>query len=212
MSYGISDVAADLHFSSSVYSINRSDMLPVIKPVFDEYVIKAKSYQTKDEIYPGIMTENLTGDERLFPFIEYVVNLAWDVLYSQGYDMNLFYTNIHNMWGQHHPKFSSMEQHIHGDVSQLTGFYFIDTPEDSSGMIIHDPRAVKAYAGLPIRDGELNLASNTVFYKPVPGDLIFTNSWLPHSFVRNKSDLPYNFIHINIGVTFRPDNSQPIVV
>ena len=82
MSYGISDVAADLHFSSSVYSINRSDMLPVIKPVFDEYVIKAKSYQTKDEIYPGIMTENLTGDERLFPFIEYVVNLAWDVLYS----------------------------------------------------------------------------------------------------------------------------------
>jgi len=121
------------------------------------------------------------------------------------------------MWGQYHPYSSSMEKHSHGYGAHLTGFYFLDTPDDSSTMYIHDPRSVKVHSDLPIRESlDLTLAHSTVYYTPKPGDLVFTNSWLEHSFTRNASKQPYNFIHINVSVVPRQNAlcnmDEPIVV
>jgi hypothetical protein len=208
MKYDISEYAADLHFASVVYRINRSDLLPTIKPVFNDYLKRAESSQKRDEIYPTLMTEELRGDERIWPFADYVANISWDILNSQGYFMDPFFTQVTAMWGQNHPKYSSMDQHIHSD-GVLCGFYFIDVPEDSSSMVIHDPRQSKTVRGLPIRNNpDLTLAYDMVHYTPQPGDLMFTNGWLPHSFTRNRSNNHYNFIHININVIDNP-NFQP---
>jgi hypothetical protein len=201
----------DNHFSSSVTRANIPEFLSTVKSVFEEYVKKSDSTQeNRNPVYPGIMTELLSADERMAPFVQYVNNLSWEILNHQGYNMDLFYTDASEMWGQYHPYSSNMEQHAHGGGIQLCGFYFIETPANSSKMFIHDPRSAKVQIGLPERQStELTSAHNLINYTPEPGDLIFTNSWLSHSFSRNASHLPYSFIHINVRVF---NNPQPVIV
>ena len=211
MSLDIEKYAVDYHFASTIHRAKEPQFLSTVKPVFDEYVQKIKNNSPpQSPVYPAILTELISSDERLHEFVQYVSNISWDVLNSQGYNMDLFYTNTSEIYGQHHPYTSNMEQHIHGLDVQLCGFYFIDTPPDSSKMFIHDPRTVKVYAGLPERQSDtLTSAHNMIYYSPEPGDLIFTNSWLAHSFSRNESQQPYNFLHINVRVAYKEDNICP---
>ena len=214
-----SNFNTDYHFTSAVYRSNEPQFLSSVKSVFNEFVEKSKcDNKNATPVYPCVMTELISSDERINPFRQFVSQRAWDILYSQGYDMDLFHTDAYEMWGQHHLYMSNMEQHIHGLDVQLCGFYFLDTPPDSSRMFLYDPRTVKIYAGLPERMSEsLTLAHNSVYYTPQPGDFIFTNSWLAHSFSRNASQDPYNFIHINIRASYKHNDicqvqSGPIVV
>ena len=217
MSLDIEKYAVDYHFASTLHRAKEPQFLSTVKPVFDEYVQKIKnSNPPQSLVYPAILTELISTDERLREFVQYVSNISWDVLNSQGYNMDLFYTDASEMWGHHYPYTSNMEQHIHGQDVQLCGFYFIDTPPNSLSMYIHDPRAVKIHAGLAERQSKtLTSAHNLVYYTPEPGDLIFINSWLAHSFSRNQSQHPYNFLHINIRVAYREDNvcsNGPIII
>ena len=41
-------------------------------------------------------------------------------------------------------------------------------------------------------------------FAPEEGQIVFTNSWLPHSFTRNESDKSFIMIHFNLGVTYTP--------
>jgi hypothetical protein len=200
----------DLHFASPVFRHTKTEFLDIVRPVFNEYVERLKKDKDKNDPYPGIMTEFLSLDERIEPFLKYVSDISWDVLNKQGYDMDLFYTDASELWGQHHPFTSNMEKHSHGQGTYLTGFYFLDTPENSSQMHIYDPCPTKTILNLPIRQTEeLTIGHSSVYYEPKPGDLIFTNSWLEHSFTRNASQLPYNFIHINVRIIPRQNIGQP---
>ena len=217
MELEINNFNVDYHFASPVFRYQKTEFLNSVKSVFNEYVDREKVKKDLNNPYPGIMTESLSKDERIEPFLKYVSDISWDVLNKQGYDMDLFYTDASEMWGQYHPFSSSMDKHSHGQGSYLTGFYFLDTPENSSTMLIHDPCLTKSIINLPIRQTEnLTNAFPTVFYNPKPGDLFFTNSWIEHSFTRNASQLPYNFIHINVKVVLRQNNvtqkDSPIIV
>ena len=212
----------DYQFSSLVTRGNISEFLPAVRSVFVEYVKKSNTNQeNRNPVYPGIMTELLSADERIESFVQYVSNISWEILNHQGYNMDLFYTDASEMWGQYHPFSSNMEQHTHGGGVQLCGFYFLETPVNSSKLFIHDPRSAKVQIGLPERQStDITPAHSLINYTPEPGDLIFTNSWLSHSFSRNASHLPFSFIHINIRVVNRDNNSpavqpdvvQPIVI
>ena len=218
MNTGLNDFEIDLHFPSGVYRVKKPEFLPTLRPVFREYVEEVSRKNKINELYPGVMTNFISEDSRVAPFKQYIDHVSWEILDSQGYDMSTFITDSSEMWGQHHQYSSSMEQHIHGLGTQLCGFYFIDTPSDSSKAFFHDPRSAKVYAGLPEKYSEtLTLAHNMVYYSPEPGDLIITNSWLAHSFTRNASKNHFNFIHINIRVLNSPlqtcpTNSGPIIV
>jgi uncharacterized protein (TIGR02466 family) len=207
----------DYHFASPVFRYSKPEFLNSVRPVFREYINRVSHEKNPNDPYPGIMTELISKDERIEDFLKYVSDISWDVLNKQGYNMDMFYTDASDMWGQFHPQFSSMEKHSHGYGSLLSGFYFLETPDNSSTMYIHDPRAVKVHSDLPMRDSNaLTLAHTSVFYNPKPGDLIFTNSWLEHSFSRNASLQPYNFIHIHVRVVSRQNNlcekDGPVIV
>jgi hypothetical protein len=207
----------DYHFASPVFRYKKPEFLTSVNTVFIDYLNRVRQQKQSSDLYPGTMTEIITKDERIEDFLKYVSDISWDVLNKQGYDMDQYYTDASEMWGQFHPYTSSMEKHSHGSGTHLTGFYFLNTPPDSSIMYVHDPRAVKTHSNLPIRDGEaLTSAHTSIFYTPSPGDLIFTNSWLEHSFTRNASNQPYNFIHINVKVVPRESVSYrdegPVVV
>ena len=195
------------NFPSVVYTHYRPDFLDLVKPVFNEYVETAKTLKNNnnDNVYPFVMTDGMSGDSRLIEFVKYISSISWDILDNQGYDMSHFYTDASEMWGQSHPFTSSIESHFHGAGSVLTGFYFLDTPENSCEMALLDPREVKIITDLPVKMNtkELLPAHSSVTFTPTPGSLIFTNSWLKHIFTRNKNILPYNFIHINIRVILK---------
>ena len=188
------------YFASTIYTIKKEEFLPVATEVFDESVELVKKQSKLNELYPAYMTANLVGDPRLKELSEYIAGSAWNILKSQGFRMADKLTYVTELWGQEHQKHSAMEEHPHAG-SQIVGFYFVDVPENSSKIIIHDPRPGKVMSGLP-EDNAANVtaASSQVTFGAEAGYLFFANAWLPHSFTRHGSERPLKFYHFNITV------------
>lgn len=186
------------YFPSTVYSIKRPEFIDVINQVTQEYVEKQSEI---NEIYPVIMSSNYYDDPRVQEFASFIGHTAWNILDSEGYAMDDFVLRFSEMWTQEHHKHSLMENHVHGFGSQLSGFYFLETPENCSKVIIHDPRPGKVQINLPEKNSfNATQASSMINFTPEPGVLMFMNSSLPHSFGRHASDLPMKFVHFNLFV------------
>ena len=190
-------------FQTLIYKTEKLEFLETAKKVSYEYLQRNKIIQENiHDLYPARNTEPFHQDIRLKDFSKYVINTAWKILFDQGYNMNAFNTVFQAMWCQEHHKYSGQDQHIHGHLAQLVAFYFLDCPKDCSKAIFHDPRQSKVISNLPEDFSKRNMdytCFNERVFDPTPGTLIFSNSWLPHSFTKNGSDEPFRFIHINIG-------------
>ena len=147
------------------------------------------------------MTGNYFGDPRMADFSEFVGGTAWNILNEQGYAMQDKAVSFTEMWTQEHHKHSAMDAHVHGFGSQVVGFYFLETPENCSKIVFHDPRAAKVQIDLPEQDiNTATPASKAINFTPKPGLMIFANSWLAHSFSRHAAELPIKFVHFNLTV------------
>jgi uncharacterized protein (TIGR02466 family) len=203
----------EIYFPSIVYTVKQLDFLDITSLVVKERLEDAKASSKLNEVYPVRMTDSLIGDDRLLNLARFISEAAWNILNDQGYDMNNFETFISEFWAQEHHKHSGMEQHVHPYGVVLSGFYFLQTPENGCLAEIHDPRPGKVQASLPFRDpAKMTSANNSIFFKPEPGLMLFTNSWLPHSFTRNASDDPATFIHFNVSTRFVQKPDGPIVI
>jgi len=188
-----------VYFPSTVYTIKKPEFVKDVNAVAVDNI--QKQNKKLDALYPVHMTDNLFFDPRMHDFAAYVGSTAWDILNSQGYAMNGLGTYFTELWCQEHHKHSSMEQHVHGFGVQLIGFYFLETPKNCSRLVIHDPRAGKVQSALPEQNiNQATYASNAINFAPEVGQLVITNSWLPHSFSKNGATKPMRFIHFNIGV------------
>jgi len=186
------------YFQVPVYTLETPEFLEVLREISAEYLDKAES----DPEWPVKMTENMFNDPRLEGITNYIKQCAWNILHEQGYAMEHFEMGFNDMWCQEHLKTSSMDQHTHGSGSQISGFYFLDCPENCSNLLIYDPKAGKVQCGLPVRDDVVvGVANDIISIIPEEGTFLFTNSWLPHSFTRHRSDKPLRFIHINLYAT-----------
>jgi uncharacterized protein (TIGR02466 family) len=189
------------HFSCPIYIIERPDFLKSVNQVSEEALAKPKKEKKLNEIYPVYMTDNYFGDTRLNPFTEFIGYTAWNILNEQGYAMQDKAVSFTEMWTQEHYKHSLMDQHVHGFGSQIVGFYFLETPEDCSRVVFHDPRAGKVQNDLPEQNiNTATSASKMINFVPKPGMMIFANSWLAHSFTRHAAELPIKFVHFNLTV------------
>jgi uncharacterized protein (TIGR02466 family) len=138
-------------------------------------------------------------------FTEFVGATAWNILNEQGYAMQDKAVSFTEMWTQEHHKHSSMDAHVHGFGSQIVGFYFLETPEDCSHVVFHDPRSGKVQIDLPEQDMNIATpASKMINFTPKPGMMIFANSWLSHSFTRHAAEQPIKFVHFNLTVIQQP--------
>jgi len=194
------ELAMYTHFSTPIYSLINTSYLKLVSEISKEYLKKAKKENPHlDPIYPVYQTESFLNDNRLLEFIQYVSQVGWDILNSQGYDMMKYNTYVVEMWCQEHYKHSAMDQHVHGYGEHLVGFYFLDCPENSTKVIFHDPRPGKVQLSLPEADmTQATYASNMINFVPKPGMLMITNSSLAHSFTRNTVNAPVRFVHFNI--------------
>lgn len=189
------------HFPCPIYIIERPDFLGDLNMVSEEGLEVSRKEVDLDEIYPVYMSGDYFNDPRVAGFAEFVGTTAWNILNEQGYAMHDKAVQFTEMWSQEHHKHSAMDAHVHGFGSQLVGFYFLETPEGCSRVVFHDPRAAKMQIDLP--ENDMNVAtpaSRMVNFAPKPGMLIFTNSWLAHSFTRHAADLPIKFVHFNLTV------------
>ena len=188
-------------FPSNVYWIERPEFLDAARQVSYKYLEKTKNNGKEcNPVYPVHMTEYMDAPE-LYPMIEYLCGTGWNILQSQGFDMDGWQVICKEFWCQEHEKYSGHDEHVHGFGNQLTGIYFLDVPENSCQFVVHDPRPAKRQINMYEKNmKELSYASNSVYFQPQPGMVYFTNSWLPHGFTRNGSDKPFRFIHFNLGV------------
>jgi hypothetical protein len=195
-------------FPSNVYWIERPEYLDVAREVSYAYLAKTRKDTTSNPVYPVHMTEYM-DDARLYPMIEYLCGTGWNILASQGYNMDGWTVICKEFWCQEHEKYSGHDEHVHGFGNQLTGIYCLDVPENSCQFIVHDPRPAKRQISMWAKDmNTLTEANQSVYFQMQPGMLYFTNSWLPHGFTRNANDNPFRFIHFNLGVG-RNTNYQP---
>lgn len=192
-------IGKNSHFTTNVYTVKKPEFLSAVSETAEDFLKAARERISLDEIYPVIMTDNLFSDSRVEPFLSFVGNTAWNILDSEGYDMSMYVLRFSEAWIQEHHKHSLMETHVHGHGAQISGFYFIEVPEKSSRVVIHDPRPGKVQINLPQKNREAATdASEMINFKPEPGLLIFAPAWLPHSFGRHADDKPMKFLHFNL--------------
>jgi hypothetical protein len=199
------------HFPCPIYLIERPDFLDTVNAVSEESLEVSKKAQPLNDIYPVHMTNNYFGDPRMVGFTEFVGATAWNILNEQGYAMQDKAVSFMEMWTQEHHKHSSMDAHVHGFGSQIVGFYFLETPEDCSHVVFHDPRSGKVQIDLPEQDMNMATpASRMINFTPKPGMMIFANSWLSHSFTRHAAEQPIKFVHFNLTVIPAPQTAEII--
>jgi len=189
------------HFPCPIYLIERPDFLELVQSVSEEALEVQRKERKLDDIYPVYMSGNYYADPRMAKFSEFVGATAWNILNEQGYAMQDKVVSFTEMWTQEHHRHSAMDAHVHGFGSQIVGFYFLETPENCSRVVFHDPRAAKVQIDLPEQDmGMATPASKMINFAPKPGMMIFANSWLMHSFTRHASEQPIKFVHFNLTV------------
>jgi Putative 2OG-Fe(II) oxygenase len=194
-------VNANIYFPTIIYQIEKPEFLEAVGKIAEEALVKIGSQKKLNEIYPVHITGNLFDKPDIIPFQYYVGGTAANLLSEQGYNLEGFEPYFSEMFCQEHFKHSAMEQHVHGAGSQMVGFYFLETPENCSKVVFHDPRAGKPMISWNEKDmAQATHASNAINFTPKPGMLMFTNAWLPHSFSRHEADEPIKFIHFNIGL------------
>lgn len=187
------------YFPSSIYTINKPEFINSVREVFDRYIAIAKLTNPPEELQATVQSDNFYDVPRINPFLQFVSATAWNILDSQGFDMQNRSTYFTEVWGQEHGKTASMDQHIHAGT-QIVGFYFLEVPENSSKIVIHDPRPAKEMCAFKEKEiTEVTLATSMVNFDPKEGMLMFMNSWLPHSLSRHKSDKPLKFVHFNLN-------------
>jgi uncharacterized protein (TIGR02466 family) len=204
------------YFVSSVYKINKPEFLS-IKSIVIEHLNEAKKNFQFSHIgplqdVPFYQTLNLIGETRLLDFMKYIGTTAAKILSGQGYNMKLYDVVIYELWCQEHLKHSGQEYHIHGNC-QLSGFYFLECPENSSKIVYHDPRPAKVYANLiETNDTNVTNASQAINFVPEVGTFMFSNSWLPHTFTQNNTSKSFKFVHFNLGVMPKRTVEKPAEV
>ena len=201
------------YYATALHYIAKPEFIKDVLPVFDEAVEYAKKVSPVDELYPSTMTANLFMDPRTKEFCQYIAGTAWNILNTQGYKMDDKITYFHSMWGHQYEKYGSMDEHVHNDGVQIVGFYFLECPENSPKLVVHDPRPGKVILSMTESDPKkISQATNASVFEPQAGSLFFSNAWLPHSFTRSGSDKPFKFIHINISVMPVPATEGPVII
>jgi hypothetical protein len=106
-----------------------------------------------------------------------------------------------------------MDEHIHANGAQITGFFFLETPKDCSKVVLHDPRPGKKQINIAETNSQnATAASTAIVFAPTPGMILLTNAWLPHSFSRHGAAKPIKFIHFTLGVQYHvPSSPVPAV-
>lgn len=185
----------ELLFPSAVARGEYPEFLDSAKAVLAEHLARVKP-----NIWNVCQSDSMF-DDRLSGLLSLIARESFQMLSDQGYDMAQSQTSVTEFWGQEFLMHGQHMEHIHSRGAQITGFYFVEAPENSAIPIVFDPRPGKRQISLAqSNQAEVSYASEQVVFNVGAGDLLLFNSWLPHGFTRHESDVPFRFIHFNVIV------------
>lgn len=185
----------ELFFPCAVLRESQPAHLPNTRQVLTQYLSRVKPNMW------NVCQSEAMFDEKLEPLLSEIAKLSFQMLQEQGYDMSASMTTVSEFWGQEFMRGGQHIEHVHGNGAQITGFYFVNVPKDSSLPIVFDPRSGKKQISLrQTNQEEITYASDQIMFGVAEGDLLLFNSWLPHGFSRHESDEPFQFIHFNVKV------------
>ena len=196
----------ELLFPSSVLKFSQPEYLKTVKDVLTEYIARVKPNQW------NVCQSESMFDDRISDLFTAIATESFTMLSEQGYDMTHKQTRVAELWGQEFMRTGQHMEHIHGNGVQITGFYFVNVPENGSSPIVFDPRSGKKQISMRQTNiEEVTFASEQIMLEVKTGDLILFNSWLPHGFTRHESDEPFQFLHFNVCVEDAPVCNVEIV-
>ena len=184
----------DLLFPSSVIRTHQPQFIEAAKVVLEEKLSKVERNSW------NVCQSEPIFDKRLDGLLEFIAKTSHEVLTEQGYNMQTNQTSVTEFWGQEFTRNAQHIEHVH-PRAQISGFYFVEVPENSSMPTVFDPRIGKRQINMIQANMEnVTYASEQIMFKPVAGEVLLMNSWLPHGFTRHESDSPLRFIHFNVDV------------
>ena len=139
------------------------------------------------------------------PLAAFILQQSFNILHWQGYQLKDRIPMLTELWVQEFPEEGGFHDiHVHGN-NHISGFYFLKANEKTSHPVFHDPRPGKTMTDLMMREpGKLNYGSSQMHYKVKPGDFMFFNSYMPHSYVHHKGKEKFRFIHFNMQAVIDP--------
>ena len=177
------------YFSSPIYREER--------PEWVEKTLKhTQKYYDQTHYCVVKQTGHMANDPDLWYLASYFRDKGVSILKDQGYLTDEYEFYVSGMWGQEFACTGSNITHVHPD-SQISGFYFLETPEGGSYPIFDDPRPAKKMSDLfSEQKAEINMATPQVHFNNVQaGTMMLFNSWLPHMITQNQSNNPTKFVH-----------------
>jgi uncharacterized protein (TIGR02466 family) len=188
------------YFSSTIYREEIPIWVDKTLKIAEKHY-EAVKQKVKDNVY---QTQDMNEDKELNFLTSYFKDKSISILKEQGYATDSYEFFVEAMWGQEFNCNGSNIMHIHAD-SQLSGFYFLETPEGGSYPIFDDPRSSKKMASLmPEQTDKINSATSHIhFNNVIPGTMMMFNSWLPHMITTSFSKEPTKFIHFILSCNKR---------
>ena len=179
-----------LLFPTAVVLSNHKEYLESAKIVIDERL------KNCEKNLWNVCQSGELFDDRLSVLLKTIAKNSFEMLSEQGYDMTNKATSITEFWAQNILHLGQHAEHVHQNNAQITGFYFVDVPENSSIPYVFDPRYGKRQINMMQKNEQDTTYASTEFgFNVKPGDLMMFNSWLPHGFGRNQSKESFTFIH-----------------
>ena len=105
---------------------------------------------------------------------------------------------LDNSWVNVSPKYASNRLHVH-PRDQLSGVYYVQTPENCGKIGFRDPRPQVEMLDFPYAEGSA-MSFREITYRPTAGRMVLFPSWLPHEVLPNMSDedrisIAFNFYY-----------------
>ncbi len=190
------------YFPSLIYREERVEWVEKTLNHTQKYYEQTKEWLPETAVVK--QTSSMVSDPDFNYLASYLKDKSISILKEQGYLTDEYEFYLAGMWGQEFACTGSNLMHVHGD-SQISGFYFLETPEGGSYPIFDDPRAGKKMTDLRSMSSEtVTLATPQIHFNNVQaGTMMFFNSWLPHMITPNQGQTSTKFIHFVVSCTRR---------
>lgn len=190
------------YFASPIYREERPEWIKRTLDCTKKYYEQTKEFLPESSVVK--QTGHMANDPDLRYLSAYFRDKAISILKDQGYFTDEYEFYLSGMWGQEFECTGTNLLHVHSN-SQISGFYFLETPEGGSYPVFDDPRPGKVMSNLPFVPSEsITIATPQIHFNNVmPGTMMFFNSWLPHMITPNGSLQPTKFLHFILSCNKR---------
>lgn len=184
------------YFPTCIYRDEKPEWVDIILNKTEKYFLDVSKENQLCQ------TCDMSLDDALFFFKEYILKNCHEILINQGYNMDLYSLRVSSMWGQEiKPNSFGTDDHMHSNT-QITGWIFLKTSIGGSYPIFYDPRINKQMIELrhAASDYITNASSSVHFNNVVPGTILLSNSWIKHQLTYNYSDEINKTLHFMVSL------------